>query len=51
MRASASVNSEEVAQVNPGQTFTALDSQSNWYKIEYETGKQGWVSANYVTVE
>lgn len=39
----------EVAQVKPGQRFLFLeeDAQTGWYKIEYEKGKEGWVSNTY----
>lgn len=39
----------EVAQVKPGQRFLFLeeDAETGWYKIEYETGKEGWVSNTY----
>jgi hypothetical protein len=38
----------EVARVNVGDKLPFLESsQTGWYKIEYETGKEGWVSAQY----
>ncbi|MBI4153600.1 PEGA domain-containing protein [Candidatus Woesebacteria bacterium] len=39
----------EVAQVKPGQRFLFLeeDAETGWYKIEYEKGKEGWVSNTY----
>ena len=39
----------EVAQVKPGQRFLFLeeDESTGWYKIEYEKGKEGWVSNSY----
>lgn len=38
----------EVAKVNPGTYYPYLDyDQSGWYKIEYATGKQGWIVAQY----
>lgn len=49
VRNDPSASSEEIAQVSPGQTFTIIDSQNNWYKIEYSSGQFGWVSGVYVT--
>lgn len=37
----------EAAKVNPGKTFPLLDEESGWYKIEYEKGKEGWISGRY----
>ncbi|MBI2590816.1 MAG: SH3 domain-containing protein [Candidatus Blackburnbacteria bacterium] len=49
VRAEASKSSAEVAQVIPGKQFTLIeeDKGGEWYKIEYEEGKQGWISAQY----
>jgi hypothetical protein len=39
----------EVAQVKPGQRFLFLeeDEETGWFKIEYQEGKEGWVSNTY----
>lgn len=39
----------EVAQVKPGDKLPYIDENADrsWFKIEYEAGKQGWVSAAY----
>jgi hypothetical protein len=49
VRAAASVGSEEVGQVEPGEIYRYLetDEATGWYKIEYENGKEGWVSNQY----
>ena len=47
VREDASVSATKSATVNEGDTFTILEEKSNWYKIEYSPGKQGWVSAEY----
>ena len=39
-------NDEDLV-VNDGESYPLLDSQSGWYKIEYETGKSGWISGQY----
>lgn len=47
VRAEATVNSEEVAKVNPGEEYKLLDEQNGWYQIELEDGKEGWISGTY----
>lgn len=47
VRADASVDATKSATVKEGDIFDVLDSKSNWYKIEYEKGKQGWISGEY----
>lgn len=47
VREEPTVNASESAQVKPGDTFPLLEEQTGWYKIEYEKGKTGWVSAQY----
>ena len=37
----------EAAKINPGETYSFLDEESGWYQIEYEKGKQGWISGKY----
>ena len=44
-----SASATEAAKVNPGEMFPYLNEEkSGWYKIEYEEGKEGWVSGVYV---
>ncbi len=47
VRKEASVNSEEVGKVNPGETYDLLDEDSGWYKIKLEDGDIGWVAGQY----
>src|SRR3989344_7457498 len=51
VRAEAGSSAEEVSLVNPGELYKLLDettvSGTPWYKIEYETDKEGWVSSQY----
>ncbi|MBI4028966.1 MAG: SH3 domain-containing protein [Candidatus Blackburnbacteria bacterium] len=49
VRAEASKASAELAQVIPGKQFDLIEESRDgeWYKIEYEKGKQGWISAQY----
>jgi len=47
VREEASVNASESARVNPGEKFELIEEQTDWYKIKYDTNKEGWVSAVY----
>ncbi len=49
VRSGPSTSNEEVAQVTPGKLYPLLetDEESGWFKIEYEEGKEGWVSDQY----
>lgn len=41
----------EVARVDSGTTHPFIESNdAGWYKIEYETGKQGWIASQYATL-
>jgi len=51
VREEPSIDASESAKVNPGEKYNLLDEQNNWYKIEYEKGKTGWISAEYVSKE
>lgn len=48
VRMEPSTSSSESAKVNSGQTFTALEEQNGWLKIEYQKGEFGWISSDYV---
>ncbi len=47
MRKEPSTSAQELAKVNPGEEYPLLEEKSGWYKIEYEIGKEGWISATY----
>lgn len=48
VRAEASTSAEELARVNPGENYPYLNEEKNgWYKIKYETDKEGWISKVY----
>lgn len=47
VRVEPSLTATEAAKVNPGQMFSLLDEQADWYKIRYQTAKEGWISAQY----
>jgi hypothetical protein len=50
VRSEPATTGTEIARVKPGERYvvTQEDTQSGWTKIEYETGKEGWVSSQYV---
>jgi hypothetical protein len=50
VRQEPSASATEVAKINHGDKFSYLKSQADWYQIEYQTGKNGWVSASYATL-
>jgi len=49
VRESSSTTSDEIARVNPKDTFLLIEESEDkdWYKIEYEVGKTGWISSQY----
>ncbi|MFC1789864.1 PEGA domain-containing protein [Patescibacteria group bacterium] len=48
VRLGPTTTATEAAKVDPGETFPYLDeSENGWYKIEYETDEEGWVSGVY----
>ncbi|MGB9637172.1 MAG: PEGA domain-containing protein [Microgenomates group bacterium] len=36
----------KIEPIDPQKKYPLLEEKSGWYKIEYETGKEGWVSAD-----
>jgi hypothetical protein len=51
VRSNPSTNSEEIGRVSPGKSYKYIEknAENSWYKIEYEEGKEGWVSDEYAT--
>lgn len=47
VRSEANANASEVAKVNPEDKFPYLETSGSWYKIEYQTGKTGYISTTY----
>ena len=49
VRKEPSTLSEEIERVKPGERYLFLgeDEKTGWFKIEYEEGKEGWVSNTY----
>ena len=51
VRSTPSTQGEELGKVNPGETFSVMDSSSGWFQIEMPDGVVGWVSGTYASVE
>ena len=55
VRENSSINSTQIGQVNPGETYELTDEISGWYQIKFNspTGEEtlGWVSSSYATKE
>lgn len=47
VREDAAVTATKSATVKEGDIFEVLEETNNWYRIEYEKGKQGWISGEY----
>lgn len=51
VRAEASASGAELAKLDVGSKIPYLNETiSGWHKVEYQTGKQGWVSSQYAVV-
>jgi len=48
VRSEPSLGASESAQVVPGEEYKYYTVEQNWYQIEYEEGKRGWVSGEYI---
>lgn len=51
VRENDSLNSSEIAQVKPGETFNLLSEKKGWFKIALSDGKEGWISSQYAVKE
>lgn len=51
VREEPNIEATEAAKVNPGEKFDLIEEQEGWYKIEYTTGKNGWVYSEYANKE
>ena len=49
VRSEPSSIAKEIGQVEPGNVYYFLeqDTVTGWLKIEYEEGKEGWISSQY----
>ena len=48
IRAKASATSDDLGTLKKGTKVTILEVDGSWGKIEYKTGKYGWISMKYV---
>jgi hypothetical protein len=55
VRENNSINSLEIAQVKPGESYELIEEKDNWFKIKLNSptgeGKIGWISAQYAVKE
>lgn len=50
VRKEASLNSEEIARVSPGESFDLISERDDgWYQIKLSTGNAGWISSQYAS--
>jgi hypothetical protein len=47
VREDASVSSNEITQVKPGESYNLLDEKPGWYKIQIDSKTSGWISSTY----
>lgn len=52
VRSDPSTVGSELGQVEPGKSYKYVDTDTatGWFKIEYEAGKEGWVSNEYAKI-
>jgi N-acetylmuramoyl-L-alanine amidase len=49
VRSESSLNSKIIGTISSGQSFTILEENNNWAKIEYKSGSFGWVAGWYLS--
>ncbi len=47
VRSEPNTSGTELAKVDPDEEFPLVDEQTDWFKIEYEDGEEGWISSQY----
>lgn len=47
VRTAPTTSATEAAQVKPGEKYSFLEEKEGWYKISYNSGKDGWISGRY----
>ena len=47
VRESGSINSAEIAQVKPGESYELISEKEGWFKIKLTNDKVGWISSQY----
>lgn len=48
VRSGSTLNASIIGTVSMGESFTILEENNNWAKIEYKSGKFGWVAGWYL---
>lgn len=51
VRESSSVNSSEIVQVKPGESYELIEEKEDWFKIKLNNDKAGWISSQYAVKE
>lgn len=49
VRSNPSISSNEIARIEPGETYELLTEQTGWYRIRLRDGVPGWISSDYAT--
>ncbi len=47
LRVRSTPSGTQLTTVKPGESFALVEEDKGWYKIEYEKGKEGWISSQY----
>ena len=47
VRSGPGTNFSIVSKVNPGQTLSLIEEKGAWFKIIYESSKEGWISSQF----
>lgn len=47
VRADSATSAAELARVKPGEKYSIIEEKSDWFKIQLEATKSGWISSQY----
>jgi len=47
VRSDAATTSSELARIKPGEKYSIIDEKTDWFKIQLEATKSGWISSQY----
>ncbi|MEG2985674.1 MAG: SH3 domain-containing protein [Peptostreptococcaceae bacterium] len=51
VRNGSSIENEKIGSLNNGKVIEILEEENNWYKVQLDNEKTGWVSGDYVLTE
>lgn len=51
VRKEASVNSEQIGTLRPGDELELVKEENEWYRVKQENGDFGWISATYARIK